>query len=29
MTNNNDVLTPDEILNVLDKLQEAIDENGF
>ena len=29
MANNNDVLTPDEILNVLDKLQEAIDENGF
>lgn len=26
---NNDVPRPDEILNVLDKLQEAIDENGF
>lgn len=29
MTNNNDVPSPDEILNVLEKLQEAIDDNGL
>lgn len=29
MVNNNDVPRPDEILNVLDKLQEAIDDYGF
>lgn len=29
MTNNTNVPTPDEILNVLDKLQEAINNNGF